>query len=173
MKRKIKIGISACLIGKNCRYDSRSKLDTELKEFLEKQFEIVPICPEVEYGMSVPRDPANLVVQEGQRRFITLNSNCDLTKEFLDWINGKIKVIERENLRGFVFKSRSPSCALYDAKIYASKIEGETFSFGPGLFAEAVMNHFPSIISEDENVLSESFNKIDFVRRVKKSGEKR
>ena len=171
MKRKLKVGVSACLIGRNCRYDSGNKLDSALKEFLEKEFEIVPICPEVECGMSIPREPANLLIQIRKKRFITLNYRQDFTKSLADWIENKLKDIEKGNLCGFfIFKSKSPSCALHhDAQIYDGKIEGYPSSFGFGLFAESVMNmqHSPDIIVEDETSLLTDTGKIDFLRRIK------
>lgn len=96
-----------------------------------------------------------------------------MKRKIIDWTDDLIKVIEKENLRGFVFKSGSSSCALHDAIIYDDKTGEETFFFGSGLFAEAVMTHFPNITAKDENGLSESSDKIEFSRRVKKSGERR
>ena len=54
---KPRVGVSACLLGENVRYDGRHKLDPDMVDTLSQYFELVPVCPEVEMGLGVPREP--------------------------------------------------------------------------------------------------------------------
>lgn len=153
---KIKIGISGCLLGANVRYDGRHKLDYYIKDNLDKFVEWVPVCPEVECGLSVPREPMRLIGDPKEPRLVTKNSNIDHTDKITDWTEKKLAQLEKENLNGFIFKSDSPSCGLNS--VFSEK--------GIGIFARAFTGHFPSIPAEDEITLHDSEAIKSFLHRT-------
>ena len=79
MSLKIRLGISSCLLGKAVRFDGGHKLDRFLTETLGRYVEYVPVCPEVECGMPVPREPMHLEGDPESPRLVTVRSNIDKT----------------------------------------------------------------------------------------------
>jgi uncharacterized protein YbbK (DUF523 family) len=151
MTKKIKIGISSCLLGNNVRYDGGNKLDQTVIDALGPFVEWVPVCPEVEAGLSVPREPMQLVVDGPRTRLITIGTKQDRTEIVVRWSGEKIKQLEQEGVCGFVLKARSPSCGVHDAELFSAS--DKVIGAGAGLFAKAVMARFPSLPVEDEERL--------------------
>src|SRR5512143_1734368 len=105
----IKLGISSCLLGENVRYDGGHKLDHYLRDTLGQFVEWVPVCPEVECGLPVPREAMRLVGDPDAPRLVTRKTGIDHTERMTKWAGRKLAQLERQNLCGFVFKARSPS----------------------------------------------------------------
>lgn len=164
MPDKIKLGISSCLLGNNVRYDGGHKLDLYLKDTLGRIVEWVPICPEVEAGLSVPREPMQLVGDAAKPRLLTIETKQDLTDALVCWIDVKLKNLEELDVRGFVFKARSPSCGVRDTELFSTL--GESIGVRAGLFAEAVMSCFPSLPVEDEEVLRDNIIRKRFIAQI-------
>lgn len=156
MDKKIKLGISSCLLGENVRYDGKNKLDAYIKDKLGRLVEWVPVCPEVECGLSVPREAMHLTGNPGSPRLVTKNSSIDHTDRMLDWAGMKLERLEKENLRGFVFKNNSPSCGLNN--VFSEK--------GTGIFAEQFTGHFKLMPVEDEESLRDGRVMKDFINRI-------
>jgi uncharacterized protein YbbK (DUF523 family) len=138
--KDIKLGISACLLGENVRYDGGNKLDAVIRDALDDYVEWVPVCPEVECGLPVPRDAMQLVGSCGSCRLVTVNTGIDHTDKLLSWVRIKLEELEKANLHGFIFKDRSPSCGLSGVKIYSSG--GVVNEDGSGIFASEFLKHF-------------------------------
>lgn len=151
--KKIRIGISACLIGKKVRYDGGDKEDHFIENKLGKSVILVPICPEVEAGLSVPREPMQLEEEPNSPRLMTVETRIDKTEVIKKWIRYKIKELSKSDICGFIFKSGSPSCGIRDVRIYNLKTGG--VKTGRGLFADAFIKTFPHIPVEDEKGLQE------------------
>ena len=147
MSDKIKVGISACLLGKNVRYNGGHKLEPLLVDTLGQYLEFIPICPEVEAGLGIPREPARLVGSSDSPRVKTLNTGTDLTDRMLKWTTNLLNRLEKENLCGFIFKSKSPSCQI-EGKVCNKK--GAVVLNGVGILAHAFMERFPFIPVIDE-----------------------
>ena len=145
---KIRIGISSCLLGNNVRYDGGNKLDTYILDIFGPGIEWVPVCPEVESGMPVPREPMQLVGDVFRPRLITIETRRDRTDALTGWIKTKVRELEQSGLRGFVFKARSPCTPQLGAELFGTSAGRAT-----GLFAEAVLRCFPSLPVEDEEGL--------------------
>lgn len=120
MSSKIKLGISSCLLGNNVRFDGGNKLSQDLIDSFGDLVEWVPVCPEVESGLPVPREPMQLVGTESKPRLITLESKIDRTDELSFWLAGKLEQLEQQGLKGFVLKARSPSCGVRDTPLYST-----------------------------------------------------
>jgi len=146
MSEKIRIGISSCLLGEHVRYDGENKLDHYLTDTLDKYVEWVPVCPEVEYGLPVPREPMRLEGNPIAPRLVTITTGIDHTDGMLKWAISRLKELERDNLCGFIFKSGSPSSGYMGVKVYSPT----GIRSGSGIFASAFLKHFPLIPVEDE-----------------------
>ena len=106
---KIPIGVSACLLGEKVRFDGGHKHDPYLTDTLGPFFDYVPVCPEVEAGFGVPREPMHLEGDPAEPRLVTLNTHRDLTAAMRTWAQRRVRQLEKEHLHGFVFKANSPS----------------------------------------------------------------
>lgn len=159
-----RIGISMCLLGKDVRYNAGHKLDYYIKDILGKYVEFVPICPEVEAGFGVPREPMSLVENSKGIRLITKSTNIDLTDNMNKWIDLKLSFIESQKLCGFILKSKSPSCGVFNTKIFRK--EKPTLLNGRGLFANALISRFPYLIIEEESRLRDPLLRYNFIQSI-------
>ena len=164
MGEKIKIGISRCLLGENVRYDGGHKLDHYLVHTLGKYVEWVPVCPEVEYGLPVPREAMRLVGDANAPRLVTIRTKVDHTEGMKRWAKRRLKELENENLCGFIFKSRSPSSGIKGVKVYTSS--GMPSKSGAGIFGGAFIKHFPVLPAEDDGRLQDPKLRENFIERV-------
>ena len=160
----IRIGISACLLGEKVRFDGGHKLDHYLKETLGSFVEWVPVCPEVECGLPIPREAMHLVGDPESPRLLTVRTGKDHTERMLRWAEKKLKELETLDLCGFVFKSRSPSSGMKGVKVYSPNDMPR--HRGVGIFARAVMEHFSLLPAEDEGRLSDPGLRENFIERV-------
>jgi len=164
MQKKIKLGISSCLLGRNVRYDGGNRLDSDLLSLLGKDIELVPICPEVEAGLSVPREPMQLVGDDACPRLITIKTKQDRTDAFIVWVERALPRLEQEGISGFVLKARSPSCGVHDAELVSGS--GLSLGFRAGLFAAALMERFPDLTVEDSERLHDRAAREAFLARI-------
>lgn len=164
MTAKIRVGISTCLLGERVRYDGQHKHDRFLTETLGQYLEYVPVCPEVECGLPVPREAMRLVGNPGAPRLMTQRTGRDLTDQMLSWAATRVRELEKENLCGFIFKSKSPSSGMERVKVYNGK--GGLSGRGPGMFARAFMQHFPLLPVEDDGRLHDPDLRENFIERL-------
>ena len=139
---KLKIGISACLLGIKCRYDGREKGDSRIYELLKDKVELIPICPEFNCGLGIPRPPMRLEASPKGTRMKVIETGEDKTDVMRDWINVELKLLERIDIAAFIFKARSPSCGLHGVDLFSpsGRCLGKC---GRGLFAAALVRKFP------------------------------
>ena len=134
-----KIGVSACLLGHNVRYDGTNKMNNELIKLIEGN-EIIPICPEVLAGLSTPRTPFELV----NNRAITID-NKDITNQLLSGSNIALeKVLDCDFV---ILKTKSPSCGykkIYDGSFSSKLIEGN------GIFTNLLISNKIKVFSEED-----------------------
>ncbi|HYA12224.1 MAG TPA: DUF523 and DUF1722 domain-containing protein [Thermodesulfovibrionales bacterium] len=161
---KIKIGISSCLLGEKVRYDAGHKLDRYIADTLGQYFEWVSVCPEVEYGLPVPRESMHLVGAPDSPHLVTVKTGVDHTEGMLKWANKKFRELEKEELCGFIFESRSPSSGIGGVKVYTSS--GMPSQRGVGIFGGAFMQHFPLIPVIDDGRLHDPSLRENFIERV-------
>jgi uncharacterized protein YbgA (DUF1722 family)/uncharacterized protein YbbK (DUF523 family) len=164
MESSIKIGISSCLLGNQVRYDGGHKLDRYIRDTLGRYFQFVPVCPEVECGLAVPREAMRLVGDPDKPRLVTNRTGIDHSHRMLTWAHQKVKALETEDLCGFVFKKDSPSSGMTRVKVYNAA--GMPTRKGRGLFANAFMQHFPRLPVEDEGRLHDPNLRENFIERV-------
>ncbi len=164
MVTKIKLGISSCLLGEKVRYDGGHKLDHFITETLGKFVEFVPVCPEVECGLGIPREAMHLVSSPEGPRLVTIRTQVDYTERMRTWAQKRVVELEQEDLCGFIFKSGSPSSGMERVKIYYGK--GEPARTGVGMFAREFMQHFPLLPVEDEGRLHDPDLRENFLERL-------
>ena len=167
--KKLKLGVSSCLLGESVRYNGEHKRDSTVIDLLGQQFEAVPVCPEVELGMGVPREPVRLVANDASsERMVGSEAGKDWTQAMVDFNSIKLEALRQQNLSGFIFKSRSPSCGPGNVPLHHEQEKSSTV----GLFAHALMQYFPSLPVIDEEALQDEIVRQDFVARVIQYGEK-
>lgn len=164
MTTAIKLGISACLLGELVRYDGGQKHDHYITGTLGKLFSFVSVCPEVECGMTIPREAMHLEGDPSAPRLMTRLSRVDKTGQMLDFCAKRVIELENEDLCGFIFKKGSPSSGLYAVKVYNDT--GMESGTGRGLFAAAVARHFPLLPLEEDERLNDPCIMEEFIQRV-------
>lgn len=103
-KEKTAIAVSACLLGKRCRYNGETQTNGDVTE-LAKWFRIIPVCPELFGGLTVPREPSEI---SGDR--VITKSGKDVTDAYRIGAEKTLELIRRENCVAALLKERSPSC---------------------------------------------------------------
>jgi len=161
---KIRIGISACLTGQNVRYDGSHRQDRYITDTLGRWFDWVPVCPEVEYGLPVPREAMRLTGDPANPRLVTIKSRIDHTDGMLAWAAGRLDGLATEGLCGVIFKSRSPSSGMAAVKVYPES--GMAVKKGVGIFAGALLKRFPLLPVEEDGRLNDPLLRENFIERI-------
>jgi len=159
-----RVGISACLLGQEVRFDGGHKRDSFLTDDLGTYVEWVPVCPEVEVGMGTPREPLRLVRESGTTRMITVHTRIDYTDSMNQWARRRVAALARQDLDGYVLKSKSPSCGMLNVDIFTPA--GEVARDGRGLFAAVLLETLPMLPVEEESRLHDSRLRQQFLERV-------
>ena len=159
-----RIGISRCLLGESVRYDGGHKRDPFLTDLLGPFVEWVPVCPEVEAGLSTPREAMQLVGSTDSPRLITIKTGVDHTPRLTDFSATKLTELAGMNLAGYIFKKDSPSCGTQRVRVYND--HGIPARNGVGLFAQTFMTSFPLIPIEEEGRLADPLLRENFVTRL-------
>ena len=164
MLSPIKIGISACLLGQKVRYDGGHSHDRFLTGTLGLFAEYVPVCPEVECGMPVPRDSLRLAWDPAAPRLEVRKTGEDRTGQMNQWIPDKLDELEKYDLCGFIFRGKSPSSGLYRIRVYGD--DGKVRKTGTGLFARAFTKRFPRIPVEEAGRLNDPKLREHFIETI-------
>jgi uncharacterized protein YbgA (DUF1722 family)/uncharacterized protein YbbK (DUF523 family) len=159
----IRLGVSSCLLGQKVRYDGGHKRDAFLTDLLARFVEFVPVCPELELGLGVPRESIHLVRRDGEVRLVSVKTDKDLTREMRRWAARRLDPLEGLDLAGFVFKKDSPSCGLERVRVHGGAGVDKS---GVGLFAAAVRERWPLLPVEEEGRLNDPRLRENFVERV-------
>ncbi|MFC1607351.1 DUF523 domain-containing protein [Candidatus Latescibacterota bacterium] len=166
MPDKIKLGISACLLGENVRYDGGHKLDRVLLDVLSPEFGFVPVCPEVECGMTVPREALRLVGDPNAPRLMTVDTGIDYTGQMLAWGKKRLDGLNDEQLCGFIFKSKSPSRSVNGITVFSDT--GHPSVTDAGLWVRLIKAHFPLLAVEEDEHLHDPVLRDNFIKRLHK-----
>lgn len=161
---KIKIGISSCLLGNPVRFDGGHKRDRYITDTLGVYFDFVPVCPEVECGLPVPRESMRLIGDPESPRLVANKSGADHTERMLSWAHSRVEQLAGEGLCGFIFKSKSPSSGMARVKVYDRN--NVPSNSGVGLFAGVFMDRFPLLPVEEEGRLHDLVLRENFIESV-------
>lgn len=162
--RPIRVGISSCLLGQEVRFDGGHKRDRYLTDTLGRCIEWVPVCPEFELGLGVPRQTLRLEGKGGDPRLVFRKSREDITTRMNAWSARRAAALEAEDLCGYVLKKDSPSCGMERVKVYGEGGAGR--KEGVGLFARALMKRCPLLPVEEEGRLNDAPLRENFIERV-------
>jgi uncharacterized protein YbgA (DUF1722 family)/uncharacterized protein YbbK (DUF523 family) len=160
----LRLGISRCLLGDEVRFDGGHKRDDFLTDVFGRYVEWVPVCPEVEAGLGIPREAMRLVGGPQGPRLVTIKSETDHTRALEMMTANRIAELKNLDLSGYVFKKGSPSCGIERVRIYNE--HGMPNRNGVGLFARAFIEQFPLIPVEDEGRLGDPTLRENFIERV-------
>jgi len=160
----IRIGVSSCLLGHEVRWDGGHKRDAFLTEQLAPFVEWVPVCPEAEIGLGVPRETIHLVRHDGALRLVGTKSGDDHTAAMERFAARRTRALERLELCGYVLKKNSPSCGLERVPIRSGK--GMPERKGRGVFAAALIEAFPDLPVEEEGRLCDPHLRENWIERV-------
>ena len=128
----MKILVSACLLGVNCRYDGGNSRDENAINRL-KTDELIPVCPEEAGGLSTPRPPVEIVggdgndVLDGKAKVMTVDGE-DKTEEFLKGARHALELAQSQGATRVILKAKSPSCGcgtIYDGSFSRTLISGD------------------------------------------------
>ncbi len=163
LREPIRIGVSTCLLGEQVRFDGGHKRDPFLVETFGRYVEWVPVCPEVEAGLGVPRASMHLRRIEDEVRLVTTKTGIDHTDRMHRYAARRVDALKTHELCGYVLKKNSPSCGMERVKIYG---RSGPVANGRGLFAEALLQAFPHLPVEEEGRLTDPRLRENFVERV-------
>jgi len=152
MKNFVKpnVVVSKCLGFARCRWNGQVIPD-DFVEILRTHVDFRPICPEMEIGLGLPRDPIRIVAQDGQSRLVQPATRADISDKMNQFADSFLRSLR--DIDGFVLKSRSPSCGIKDVKIYPATDKAAPLRKDRGFFGGAVLQHFPHLAVEDEGRL--------------------
>ena len=142
--------LSKCLELEACRYNGQVIPDTFVKK-IEPYVSFKPVCPEVEIGLGVPRDPIRVITQGNETTLVQPATGRDISSKMLGFADDYLKSLK--DVDGFILKSRSPSCGIKDVKLFASSENGAAVGKTKGFFAGKVLDYFPGLAIEDEGRL--------------------
>jgi len=160
----IRVGVSSCLLGEPVRFDGGHKRDRFLTDRLGPHVEWVPVCPEVEAGMGVPRPMLRLHQDGSVLRLLEVESRRDHTRAMERWAGRRVSALRRLDLCGYVLKRGSPSCGMERVKLYGDK--GAPRRAGRGVYAAALLQALPWLPVEEEGRLSDPVLRENFIERV-------
>jgi uncharacterized protein YbgA (DUF1722 family)/uncharacterized protein YbbK (DUF523 family) len=164
---RVRIGISACLLGQEVRYNGGHKRDDFLTDTFGQFVEWVPVCPEVELGMGVPRSAIRLERIGGDVRLRMPSTGVDLTDAMREFSRVRVEALAGLRLDGYVLKKDSPSCGMERVKVYPPAGGAVAPSKdGRGVFAEALLARLPHLPVEEEGRLNDPRLRESFVTRV-------
>lgn len=170
----VRVAVSRCLLGDRVRYDGAAKYAGSVADVLSRHVELVPICPEVEAGLGVPREPMHL---EGDARALSVvgsSTRRDFTAALQSSAERLQADLEARGIDGFVLKSKSPSCGLAGIPVYAPGAAGEggrgdaatAPARGQGVFARGAAAAYPAAVCADENEIAEPALRAQFSRAI-------
>ena len=157
------IGVSRCLLGDPVRYNGESRRSRWVADVLSLHCDFVPICPEVEAGLGVPRPALRLVGSPNQLRAVGV---ADAQLDVTDQLRSYFKQLEPrlQGVCGMILKARSPSCGVSDTPVFTPA--DERLEEGAGLFTRAVLQAFPGMPVIDETGLESESGRIGFLIQI-------
>jgi uncharacterized protein YbgA (DUF1722 family)/uncharacterized protein YbbK (DUF523 family) len=161
---RLRVGISACLLGQEVRYDGGHKRDPFLTDTLGQFVEWVPVCPEVELGLGIPRESIRLEGDPTAPRLRAPKSGKDHTAAMQRLARARVDVLARQDLVGYVLKKDSPSCGMERVRVYGEG--GRPLRTGVGTFARVLMERLPLLPVEEEGRLHDPALRENFVERL-------
>lgn len=182
MVSRPRIGISSCLLGNKVRHDGGHKYDPFITRTLGRHVEWIPVCPEFEVGMGVPRETVRLIGSPSRPKMIADRSGKDWTRKMGTYAEKRVRKLKAMNLSGYILKKNSPSCGMEKVRVYpvpprrvkdrysegygVYRLTGPPNRKGRGLFAQTLMTRLPLLPVEEEGRLYDPGLRENFIERV-------
>jgi uncharacterized protein YbgA (DUF1722 family)/uncharacterized protein YbbK (DUF523 family) len=160
---KPSVVVSRCIEFDHCRWNAdmiTSHIVERLKDFLD----FVPVCPEMEIGLGVPRDPIRIVSSKGVQHLVQPETGRDVSNEMTRFAESFLDKLSE--IDGFILKNKSPSCGMKDVRVYAGPDRGGSIAKTDGFFARSVLSRFPKMPIEDEGRLRNMRIRDHFLSRL-------
>lgn len=161
---RLRVGVSTCLLGENVRHDGGHKRNAWLVEVLGPHVEWVPVCPELDVGMGVPREALRLEGDPVSPRMVGTTSGKDWTEAMRAWADSRARSLRRLGIHGFVLMERSPSCGLSGVPVERGR--GLPSGLGRGLFADTLQERVPQLPVEESGALAAPDVQAHFLDRM-------
>lgn len=162
-RERVRVGVSACLLGQNVRYDGGNKLHDFVVGELARRVTLVPVCPEVDLGLGTPREPIRLERAGRVLRLVAPGSGADHTEAMRRYAEKKATDLERLDISGYVFKKDSPSCGVEGVPVWRGEVASRS---GRGAFASLLMERLPLVPVVEEASLHDRAGRERFLERV-------
>ncbi len=163
-----RIAVSACLLGREVRFDGGHTRDRFLTDALSEHVDFLPMCPEMEAGFGSPRPSIHQVrTREGELRVLSQRGETDVTPALAAAVERRVGSLSEEaavNLCGFVLKKDSPSCGPFRIRVHGA--DGRVERDGAGLLVHGLRERFPHLPIEDEGRLNDAGLRESFLIRV-------
>ena len=166
MTEPVRIAISSCLLGERVRYDGESKLQSWLDDCGEVLW--VPVCPEVEIGMSIPREAIQIEESCDGIKLLGVESRQDWTESMNDFARQRVLQLQAAGIVGYIFKARSPSCGIGDVPLMGAlgqSVVGKT----NGRFCDVLMEMWPELPIVNEVMMLDVKQRMEFLQRVQQN----
>ncbi|CAB0150106.1 hypothetical protein PSI9734_00672 [Pseudidiomarina piscicola] len=161
--QQIKVGISACLLGDEVRFDGGHKRSAFCTDELGRHVQFVKLCPEVGIGMPVPRPTIRLEQSPDGPRAIVPKTGEDVTERLIAFADRSQPHIEQ--ISGYVLCAKSPSCGMERVKLYNPE-NGHARKEAQGIFAAQLQQRYPALPLEEDGRLNDPQLRENFVMRV-------
>ena len=155
--------VSKCIEFESCRYNGLIIASPFIKQ-LKNYINFIPVCPEVEIGLGIPRDPIRLVEINGEINLIQPSNDLNLTQSMEEFSSSFLSSLT--DIDGFILKNKSPSCGVKAVRVYPHPGNSRPKTDGIGLFANSVFNEFPYTPVEDEGRLRNLQIREDFLTAI-------
>src|ERR1700712_1618867 len=160
---KPKLGVSACLMGVEVRFNGGHKESHLLTRALNEYFDFVPACPEVAIGMGIPREAIRLVGDPAQPQAVgTVHTDMNVTQPLAEY--GEHMARQMDDICGYIFMQKSPSCGLERVKVYQDN--GLPAPVGRGIYAQTFCANQPDLPVEEDGRLNDPVLRENFITRV-------
>ena len=160
---KPRVIISKCIEFDQCRYNGQMIASIPVKE-IKPYIDFIPICPEVEIGLGIPRDPIRIVYSDSTYQLMQPSTGKNVTNDMNMFSSSFLQ--SHSDIDGFILKSRSPSCGLKEVKIYPGTHKVAPTGKKSGFFGQAVLDTFPLAAIEDEGRLRNPTIREHFLRSI-------
>lgn len=157
--------MSSCLLGRKVRYDGQHKRSAFLVDVLGPFVEWVPVCPELELGLGVPREPIRLVGTPSAPRLVAERSGVDHTEAMQRYAHARVRELEALELSGWVTKKDSPSCGLERVRVHTGR-GGPPRRDGVGMFVRVLREELPLLPIEEEGRLEDPALRESFLESI-------
>lgn len=163
MSERPRVLFSRCLGFEACRYDG-GIIRSDFADALRDSVEVITVCPEAELGLGTPRPTLSLVRSDSGPRMIQSAGGHDLTEDMTQWSTQRLQ--ELGELDGALLKSRSPSCAVGDAKLHAGTEGQPAVGLSAGIFTSLLQREYVELACIDEGRVTNAELRHHWLTRV-------